>query len=274
LENIRFLQQIGHVVHVSNQYRILLAILLAVIGGVVLWRVNKPRDPMYREEPLSQWLEEYDPRGLINNKEEVDAAVRHIGTNAIPILLEMLRSKDNPLKRAVLRQAERAELIWVSLARERDVEAERGFEALGESAKDAVPALIEIYKKKISPESQMATALSFGCIGPPAKKAIPELLEGATNANTGLRQCVIQSLGKIHSEPEVSVPVLIRALDDSDQQTRYEAANALGAFGTNAKSAIPALVRLFKSKDKHLYRTAAESLKVIDLEAAVEAGVK
>jgi HEAT repeat protein len=251
-----------------------LAVLLAAVGGIILWRVEQRRDPVYRGEPLSQWLEEYDPRILIENKEEVDDAIRHIGTNAIPTLLEMLRSKDNAAIAALIKRAERADLIWLSLAEETDVEAARGFEVLGASAKDAVPDLIEIYEERISPDSQMATAYALGCIGPAAKNAIPQLLEAATNANKGLRPCAIRSLGQIHSEPELSVPAVMRALDDTDQQTRYEAAKALGAFGTNATAAIPALVRAFKSRDKHIYRTAADALKAIDAEAAVKAGVK
>ncbi len=258
----------------GKKRRILLAVLLAALGGIILWRVDQPRDPMYQGRSLSQWLKEYDPRIFINNKEEVDDAIRHIGTNAIPTLLKMLRSKDNVVKAAAVKQAERANLIWISLAEERDVEAAQGFEVLGASAKDAVPALVEIYKQRISPDSEMATAWALGCIGPAAKKAIPQLLEAATNANTVLRQCAIESLGRIRSEPELSVPGLIRALDDADQQTRYEAANALSAFGTNATAAIPALVRIIKSHDKHIYRTAADALKAIDVEAAVKAGVK
>lgn len=99
---------------------------------------------------------------FIDNKEEVDDAIRHMGTNAIPTLLEMLRSKDTAVKAAAVKQAERANLIWVSLAEERDAEAARGFEILGASAKDAVPTLIEIYGERISPDSQLATSFALG----------------------------------------------------------------------------------------------------------------
>jgi HEAT repeat protein len=274
MDNARFSPRRDNTGFMGNKRRILLGVLLLAVGGIFLWRLDQPRDPVYRGEPLSQWLNEYDPRILINNKGEVDDAIRNIGTNAIPTLLGMLRSKDNAIKAAALKDVERTDLIWVTLAEERNAEAARGFEALGASAKDAVPALIEIYEQRISPASQSSTAYALGCIGPGAKEAIPQLLQGATNANNDLRRCAIRSLGQIHSAPEVSVPALIRALDDTNHQTRYEAANALGIFGTNATAAIPALVRAFKSQDKHIYSTAADALKAIDAEAAAKAGVK
>jgi len=274
MENVRFSPQTGHNDHMGKKRRILLAVLLAAIGGIILWRVDQPRDPVYGGEPLSQWLKEYHPRILVENRDEVDDAIRHIGTNAIPTLLNMLRSEDNAVKAAALKLADRSGMAWVTLADERHIEAARGFSALGAGAKDAVPALIGIYDQRISLDSQSAVVFALGCIGPSARKAIPLLLEAATNANKDLSQCAIRSLGQIHSEPEASVPALIRALSETDQQTRHEAANALGAFGTNATAAIPALVRAFKSQDKHIYRTAAAALKAIDAEAAVKAGVK
>jgi hypothetical protein len=38
-----------------------LAVLLAAVGGIILWRVGQPRGLVYRGKPLSQWLTEYDP---------------------------------------------------------------------------------------------------------------------------------------------------------------------------------------------------------------------
>ena len=119
----------------GTKRRILFAVLLVAIGAIVLWRGCSPRDPVYRGQPLSQWLKEYDPRVTVENKEEVDDAIRHVGTNAIPTLLKMLRSKDLPMEAAAVKQAERAVLIWVSLAQERNIEAARGFEVLGASTR-------------------------------------------------------------------------------------------------------------------------------------------
>ncbi len=229
--------------------------------------------PVYKNTPLRTWLESYDPRILINNKEEVDDAVRHIGTNAIPTLFEMLRAKDSVVAPTV-KWAERKDLIWVSLAEEKHVEAARGFEVLGSSAHSAVPALIEIYNQNDSPESRAAIAYSLGFIGPASQKAIPQLIEAATNADKTLRSAAVRSLGQIKLEPSIVVPVLIAALNDSDQFVRYSAADALGAFGSNATQAVPALAASYSNSSSRTSKTAAIALKAIDPDAASKIGIK
>ena len=246
--------------------------LSAFIGGLV-WVCARSSDPVYKNTPLSDWLKSYDPRILINNKDEVDDAVRHIGTNGIPTLLNMLRARESVVAQAV-KWAERKDWIWVSLAEEKHVEGARGFEVLGASAKDAVPALIEIYNQNSSPESRAAVAYSLGFIGQASQKAIPQLIEGATNADKILRSVAVRSLGQIKSQPGIVVPVFVVALNDSDQFVRYRAAEALGAFGTNAMPAVPALIASYNNQSSRISKTAATALKAIDPDAASKAGIK
>jgi HEAT repeat protein len=256
----------------GKKHLILLASFLVAVVGVMVWVAIRSTEPAYRGKRLSEWLLSYDPRVVALNKDEADEAIRHIGTDAMPTLLTMLRSKDAPLGAAAIKWAEQKNLIWVSLADERTVEAARGFEALGSTAKDAVPALIEIYRARISLESQSATAYALGSIGPSAKMAIPQLLQGLTSSNGIVRQAAVRSLGQIHSQPEQCVPALIRALNDPDRVAQFEAAKALSIFGSNATAAVPALISSFKT-NKHIRKTAAAALKAIDADAAARAGV-
>jgi hypothetical protein len=114
--------------------------LIAFVGGLIL-TCARSSEPAFKNKRLSDWLKSYDPRILINNKDEVDDAVRHIGTNAIPTLLNMLRARDSIVAPAV-KWAEKKDWVWVSLAEEKHVEAARGFEVLGASANGAVPKKI------------------------------------------------------------------------------------------------------------------------------------
>jgi HEAT repeat protein len=259
---------------VARKRGILLAVLLIAVAGIVYWRIAAPPEPAYAGESLSQWLKEYDPRLFIANKDEVDDAIRHIGTNAVPTLLEMLRSRDSAIKSSVQDWGERKDIWFFNRAEDRNVEAARGFEILGDSAKDALPALIAIYEEKISPESQSATAYALGFIGPAAQKAIPQLLPDVTNSNKALSLSVVWSLGRICSAPEVAVPALVEALDDTDRGIRWEAAYALRNFGTNASAAVPALLKARNTQDKLIKGMAAEALTAIDSEAGPSAGTK
>jgi len=246
--------------------------LIAFVGGLIL-TCARSSEPAFKNKRLSDWLKSYDPRILINNKDEVDDTVRHIGTNAIPTLLNMLRARDSIVAPAV-KWAEKKDWVWVSLAEEKHVEAARGFEVLGASANGAVPALIEIYNQNNASESRAAVAYSLGFIGVASQKAIPQLIEGATNTDKILRSTAVRSLGQIKSQPGIVVPVLMVALNDSDQFVRYMAAEALGAFGTNAMQAVPALIASYNNPASRIAKTAAIALKAIDPDAASKAEIK
>ena len=76
---------------------IALAVLLVILAGVIAWQVlRKPepkREPVYHGKGLRAWLNEYLTTG---DSLRAEAAVRQIGANAIPTLLDMLRTKDSP----------------------------------------------------------------------------------------------------------------------------------------------------------------------------------
>jgi len=212
--------------------------------------VQVPSEPVYRGKALTRWLRTYAPSSSAKpaSKEwnEADAAVRHIGTNCIPILLQMIRAKDSPLKLRLVALAKRYRLMKSPFvpAAERNVEASRAFIILGDTAKDAVPELVRVHGKSISADSQSAIGEALAWIGPSAKPAIPLLLRAVTNSNANVRASALWALGDIHGEPQLCVPALIHALRDSDGMARASAAHALGMFGTDAQSAIASLREL------------------------------
>jgi len=77
---------------------IALAVVLVALAGVIAWQALREREPVYQGKGLRVWLREYR-LGLNTGASKVAAdAVRHIGTNALPTLLEMLGAKDSKLK--------------------------------------------------------------------------------------------------------------------------------------------------------------------------------
>src|SRR4051812_22980361 len=90
----------------SGRKKILIVVvllLIAAIGGVICMALP-PREPSYNGQPLSYWLARCEETGPISadikdpKARECREAIRHIGTNAIPFLLRMLRAKDSALK--------------------------------------------------------------------------------------------------------------------------------------------------------------------------------
>ncbi len=237
-----------------KRVHIALAVVLAVLASAIALQVlqaSRERQPVYGGKALTLWLRTYDPSSAFGRHSPewnvADDAVRHMGTNCIPILLRMIRQKDFPAKLWLVAFAQKhglAKRIHFVPASVRNLEASRAFIALGDTAKDAVPALAKMCEENISAESRCAIEDALAWIGPAAKPAIPLLVRATTNANPRVRAGALWALGEIHAEPELCVPCLIQALNDSDDWARLSAAHALGKFGPDAKSAVPALTEL------------------------------
>ena len=212
-----------------------------------------PRVPVYCGKSLPIWLRNYgwSSSARLHSREwnEADDAVRHMGTNCIPVLLRMIREKDSKLKLRLLSLAQKQRLIrfHFTTVAERNVEASRAFIALGDTARGAVPALARMYDEDLSANSLGAIADALAWIGPASKPAISVLLRAATNSDSKVRANALWALGEIRAEPKLCVPALVHALGDSDEWAQLSAAHALGMFGTEAQSAIPSLRELTNS---------------------------
>jgi len=223
---------------------------ILLVGLVLFLVLQVPPEPVYRGKTLTHWLRTYSPSSSAGRPsrewKEADDAVRHIGTNCIPVLLQMIRAKDSPLKLRLVSLAKKYRLMRIPFvpAVNRNVAASRAFITLGDTAKDAVPALVKIYGENISADSQSAIGDALAWIGPAAKPAVPLLLRAVTNSSAKVRANALWALGEIRGEPKLCVPALIHALSDPDGLARASAAHALGMFGTDAQSAIPSLREL------------------------------
>jgi hypothetical protein len=228
-------------------------VIVVVLGAVWLLARQGPRVPAYHGKSLPVWLRTYagssSPGRHSREWNETDDAVRHMGTNCIPVLLRMIREKDAALKLLVMSWAQKQRVVRLRFvaAAERNVEASRAFIVLGDSGKDAVPALVEMYDGDLSAESRSAIGDALGWIGPAAKSAVPVLVRGAGDPNARVRANALWALGEIRAKPELCVPVLIHALTDSNEWVRLSGAHALGMFGAEARSAVPSLRQLTNS---------------------------
>ena len=252
-------------------FRIALAFVLVAIATGLMWLVlRKPAEPVYQGKPLSAWLQALDPSGPVKfmSPEWIQAsnAICHIGTNAIPTLLEMLQAKDSALTLKIISLAQKQHVIKVNHLYDwqRVGEAMWGFQALGASASNAVPELIKIYSQNKADLSRGAIAGSLGDIGPPARSALPLLLkELGSNTNGLARGNTLWALGLIHAEPETVVPVLTRFLNDPSKFNRMYALQSLENFGMNSVSATFGILELIRDQDLDVRQSALHALSII-----------
>lgn len=256
-----FCREPAHTVPVGKKFYIVLAVLFVALLGVIIWRALRAPEPesMYQGKPLSFWLGGYySPYGYMSGKNmvsvptrsEAEAAMRHFGTNALPVLLRMLRERDSSLKDKLCVLAMRQKFIKFHFhtSREDIYVAMMGLHALGPQASNAVPRLVAIYVLHPNSLSQQIVPAILGDIGPPARAAIPLLIQATTDTNDNVRMNSVYALGQVHAEPELVVPVLMKCLIDSSSDIRASAARSLGTFGKGAQQSVPALLKLLKDE--------------------------
>jgi HEAT repeats/PBS lyase HEAT-like repeat len=259
-------------------------VAITIMAGLAWAVLREPPEPVYQGKKLSVWLEEsYVSRGSIigvGPNPGMDPFIRQFGTNAIPTLLRMLRARDSKIKLKLwdLSQTQnmvrfRVPLSWVG-AYFPTGEAAEAFGALGASASNAVPQLLQTYRDNVGPDSQANCLRSLGLIGPAASQAIPDLLAATTNANPHIRRTAIEALVNIRVQPALVTPILISGLKDAQGGVRFYSIKALATFGPEAEAAVPELVKLLQNPNTFIVTNVGNTLKAIDPDAATRAGVK
>jgi hypothetical protein len=154
----------------EKRRRISLWILAAMVAtGLVLGHFLSRREPVYQGKRLTEWLQQDEAGFLLGRNQDqgrqAEAAIRAIGTNAIPIYLKLIRTKESPLVVKFLRFMPRRWLSRLRVPQRQDYQwkifnrrslGAVGFGALREKAAPAVPTLIGLLKAKDPETRQLA----------------------------------------------------------------------------------------------------------------------
>jgi hypothetical protein len=242
------------------------------------WQGLRLREPVYQDMRLSVWLEILRKERANGNDPYAGPAIRHIGTNALPVLIEWLHARDTPLKQLVMTWLQKQKLVHFNFksADQRRGEAILGYDVLGPLASVQVLSLSGILTNDPSPDVRQAAAQALAAIGPEARLAASALFHAAKDTNNVVRDCAFIALARIRPDPHLTVPILVAGLDDPNLCARSNAAHALGKYGPEARAAVPALLRMLATSNSAglVHDVAAAALKAIDPEAAAKAGVK
>jgi hypothetical protein len=221
--------------------RMLLALAIGLTvfaGGIwVLTKTLEDRERLYRGKPLNYWIDQSNSKeAAVSNQ-----ATAVIAGEILPQLTQLMfhDTNDSKLKLSLVEKL------------------------------NALPGVVIFCQPAEVRRGQ--AVVNIGLIGPAAHPAVPDLRGVLKGHDESLHGQAINSLGKIHADPDTIVPLLIGYLDSP---LNAEAAEALGAYGDLARTAVPKLVPLLKIPDKDLHRAVSDALKEIDPKAAFEAGVK
>ena len=230
------------------------------------------KEPIYEGIPLSSWVNKFgDAESYFHGApKDAVAAIRAIGSNAVPFLLEWMPhpGADEPVEGFP---------DWTAV--------EGAWWALGSEGKSAIPVLAsninrpQLSMNDYSVWTRSARAISY--LGPDAivpmltaatnmagqhelwellhdfenlgtngAPAVPALIHWANDPDYWVRNGVVSALGGIGKRPDLAVPVLLNALEhDSEWMVRRDAAEALGSFANDSEAVLPALTKALKHPD-------------------------
>ncbi len=225
-------------------------VLLAVVGiGLASWP-RRPPEPSYQGKRLGEWLRQYDVSFMPRPNTNADAAIREIGTNALPYLLNQLASSNpkrpygiilNSGNKVFYEGLHMRKEPWSDPAEDRAWQAAAGLAALGPSASNAVPALVGLLDKPEITCSAAAGALAD--IGPPA---LPALAQALTNRSVSVRINALRAISGMRCDVGASLQAVLVCLHDTNMMSRRtvqsQAIRALGNMHDRPVQATSALV--------------------------------
>jgi HEAT repeat protein len=210
-------------------------IIIALLGAgitVAAWVAwLKTRPALYDGKTIRDWamlVAAPDPKV----RDEVRSEFKRLGSNAVPVLSQMVRERDPAFRTAMwsiaprlpgsLRRLALRNIAWTNAVEVR-VAAARSLAIVGPEATGAIPALDHALRdRELRVRLEAATAL--GWIG---RESVPVLMHGLEDRNPEIRNASAYGLGLIGQDAKPAIPLLTQALQDQDQQVRYSAAYSL-----------------------------------------------
>ena len=256
----------------TGRRKVLVLLAAALVVGAVV-AVNQSSDePSYGGRPLSAWLLQCQMFSLTGTEQrmQADQAIRHIGTNAIPYLLQYIQYETPVWKTKT--QVDINELLrrlgrdwrWRDRRVARAQGAAVAFQVLGTDAEGAIGELTRLMNQTNSRATRFRAAYTLPCLG---AKSIPPLLAVLTNQQAEVRAVVTSSLQPLGTNARPLVPTLIQCLQDKDTVVSMGAPQALGGFKIERSTAVPALIDSLQNPRTGVRGMAARSLPEFGVEA-------
>jgi hypothetical protein len=212
-------------------------------------------NPVYAGKRLSEWLNECSATVVPFDDDSSPTgsaveALRTIGTNATPMLLELAATRGNSAWYPVQK------ILGFSTIDSRDKKRQlaiSGFQALGSIAENCLPELIKLTADK-NPKVRETATVCIAYVGPNRLNAIEALIHRVReDQDRAIRSTALRSVGKLHSNPDLVLPLLMTILNDRtrslhtpDYGLTVDALVVLHKFGKSARPAMPLVTLLAK----------------------------
>ena len=260
----------------------LFVLLIAVVSFTVI--LLTPGEPAYEGKTLSEWLDQIDLDARIDTNSPAAKAIRHMGTNAVPHLLELMQPDISPEEQEKLEFGEPTSGIFPRQFFHQEAAVAFGF--LGPVAESAIPELSRLLRAP--GELGYRAGWALGGVGPKGtdvlidaladesievqrhamhglgasqtadNRHITAILENMENPN--LRSLALGAQGRARQAPSRTIPVLIGVLRSTNKFERSTAMHSLRHYRAAGKPAIPALFAITNMSERPNVRWAISEI--------------
>lgn len=244
---------------------IILAGLTVLVLVTCLVFLLRPKEPSYQGTNLTEWLIRRW-NGLLDGSGDdgSGAALKHIGTNAVPTLLKMVEaprgkkshvgiyvgSGRNAVRTNSLSPAVQRELAWV------------GFATLGTNAAPAIPKLLRLARHRDA--SVRNAALScLKPVHPDKKQALDTVIAGLRDADALVELTAAKFVHDRYPEEMARLGVcaqVTRLTRSRDAEVRKKSLQCLGSLEPNRDEFLAVLNTCYGDKDRSVQWEAAKLL--------------
>ncbi len=250
----------------------------------------RDNEPSYNGRTLSEWLEQHGARYPFDRSgnavgqpmdaetEAADAAIRKIGTNAIPLLLKWGTakvSKTEPFADAILQHLPDriadviAPTAWKMTAQRKRDFYSIGFNILGTNAIAALPELARRFNASTNKDQAVLEALCLQAMGDKGVEAFAATIcKGRTNLQAQVSMQFLRRLGRYNTNAEAAVPTLLQLASGGDASESTSAMITLGQLALSPSVVVPTLESNLSSTNAVVRRAALSGLWGYETNAA------
>jgi hypothetical protein len=227
-----------------------IALAMAACAGIVVLtvRLTRPPEPIYKGKPLSEWIMHYGTYGGPPGSypQPADDALRHAGTNAVPLLLKWMRYERPGWRKSLDAAAPKfvQRVLRLQDLTSREILADRTIRPLALLAREtnaliAMAALAQMMRDTNAPASADRAIRCLSLLG---KNGLPHLLSVIADNNYPFRVKALQAaFDENRSDPEAmaaTINALYSAAAAASAASRRPASNPVqqvtSALATNA----------------------------------------
>jgi hypothetical protein len=234
--------------------------IVAMLAAWIFW--SRAREPKYEGKTLSYWFKEYCRSGEymrydLTRNEETLAALKRLGTDAVPYLIEQTIStnEDSAAMTNFCRILDVLPASW-NLPRPLTswVMSEEAPIVLREIKPPAwqLLALMEKPLKSTNHFERRQALFILGTVGDGAEQVVPYLVTAVKDTNDWGGPVAIKSLGWIGPRAREAVPALIEVLQEFGGTNQpgigWTTAITLGKIGVPAPAAVPLVRKMFEQE--------------------------